>query len=213
MIAVISIYVEKGLIIIFGPTLFSVFISAYSLVNPTGGALLRHLFDTHYSRLLGIANQILQNHADAEEVVSDVYFKIYETLNEYEGLPEIDTIKKITIITKHAAIDRQRNNNAQKNQKESLTYFGDDGIQKEFDIPDMNSNPEVMTITQERSRAVTAYIDALPEPDHTILMLKYKFGYRSLDIAKQLGMIRTQVDNRVSRAKEKIRNEFKEWDE
>lgn len=200
----------KGLTIIFTIFINSVLFSIYSVVDPAGAALLQKLFDSHYAKLLGIANQILRNHADAEEAVSDAYFKVWQNLDEFEGLSEVDTIKLLTVIAKNSARDRQRKNNAKKNQKDSLVYEEDD-ILKEFDIPDMDSNPEFLTITQERVEKVTEYIDALPEPDHTIFILKFKFRQQSSEIAKQLGMTRSQVDNRVSRARVQLREDLKEW--
>ena len=200
----------KGLTIIFTIFINSVLFSIYSAVDPVGAALLQKLFDCHYAKLLGIANQILRNHADAEEAVSDAYFKVWRHLDEFEALSEVDTIMKLTVITKNSARDRQRKNNAKKNQKDSLVYEEDDTL-KEFDIPDMDSNPEFLTITQERVEKVTEYIDALPEPDHTIFILKFKFRQQSSEIAKQLGMTRSQVDNRVSRARVQLREDLKEW--
>lgn len=200
----------KGLTIIFTIFINSVLFSIYSVVDPAGAALLQKLFDSHYAKLLGIANQILRNHADAEEAVSDAYFKVWQNLDKFEGLSEVDTIKLLTVIAKNSARDRQRKNNAKKNQKDSLVYEEDD-ILKEFDIPDMDSNPEFLTITQERVEKVTEYIDALPEPDHTIFILKFKFRQQSSEIAKQLGMTRSQVDNRVSRARVQLREDLKEW--
>ena len=200
----------KGLTIIFSIFINSVLFSIYSVVDPAGAALLQKLFDSHYAKLLGIANQILRNHADAEEAVSDAYFKVWQNLDKFEGLSEVDTIKLLTVIAKNSARDRQRKNNAKKNQKDSLVYEEDD-ILMEFDIPDMDSNPEFLTITQERVEKVTEYIDALPEPDHTIYILKFKFRQQSSEIAKQLGMTRSQVDNRVSRTRVQLREDFKEW--
>ena len=200
----------KGLTIIFTIFINSVFFSIYSVVDPAGAALLQKLFDSHYAKLLGIANQILRNHADAEEAVSDAYFKVWQNLDKFEGLSEVDTIKLLTVIAKNSARDHQRKNNTKKNQKDSLVYEEDD-ILKEFDIPDMDSNPEFLTITQERVEKVTEYIDALPEPDHTIFILKFKFRQQSSEIAKQLGMTRSQVDNRVSRARVQLREDLKEW--
>ena len=200
------------MIVIFAFFINSCLFDVYAAVDPAGAALLQRLFDSHYKRLLGIANQILLNQADAEEAVSDTYYKVWRHLGEFEELSEVDTVRKLTVITRNAAFDLRRKNNAKKNKTDSLIYVDEDSL-REYDIPDMTGNPEYAAITQERIEAITAYIDALDEPDHTILLLKFKFGRRTGEIAEQLGMSRTQIDNRISRARAQIRRELKEWRE
>ena len=181
-----------------------------SIVDPVGGELLTKLFKEHNDRLLSIANDILENHADSEDAVSITFTKVWKHIDEFENKKEDEIKKLLTTYVINSAKDVRKHRNTKKNRTVSLMQEDCDGNYKEIDIPD-SINLDDLLLRDESIEAVVRCMNNLSDEDRQILILKYEFGYSSKKIAEVMNMNANTVDSRIFRAKKKLYPMLKEY--
>lgn len=92
--------------------------------NADNDAAIRKIFDERYGLLLYVANEILNDHALAEDAVSESLIKINRNLHALEKLTCYQQRAFIVNIVKHTAIDFLR-----KRNKENIADVPDDFFQ------------------------------------------------------------------------------------
>ena len=152
-----------------------------------------------YSRLLwGIARSVLHNVCspeDMEECVADAFIQLWrnrESLSESRG-----SVKSwLCVVVKSKAIDRYRKavRTSEIPRDEQLCAFG-------TAIADQ-------TLDAVLQRELLAAVQALGEPDQEILLRRYYYQQKPKDIAVALDLSAKQVENRLFRAKQKLREQL-----
>ncbi len=137
--------------------------------------------------------------SDIEDCVAEVFVKFYTALSDYDS--SISSIKTyLCVIARNNAI-----NLANKNLQKPVVSIDDEDsflqIADEFLI-------ERRIEEDELRREVIKAIEALGEPDSSILFRKYYYGQPSKDIAKAVGLTVENVDTRTHRALRKLRKMF-----
>ena len=158
----------------------------------------RALFDEYGDYVYTIVYSKLHNSGsreDIEECVSDVFAKIffsYDTSAEYSG----DMKEYIGTIAKRTAVDAFRRTSTYQNR-----ISGDEdamlGISSDNDIEKDSDAAEVQTILMRE-------IEALGEPDSTIIIQKFYFDRNSNEIAEMLSMKASAVRMRCKRAMSRL---------
>ena len=156
----------------------------------------RAVFDEYYAYVFTVVRSRLiccAGSEDVEECVSDAFAEIYIYLDEhtyYEG----DLRGIITVIAKRKAIDYYYKLNGKKHDTEELseTETADDDIQQNYE-------------QKEQRRKLLSLIEQLGEPDSTIIIRKYFFGYNSKEISSSVGMNAAAVRVRCSRALKRLK--------
>ena len=134
---------------------------------------------------------------DIEDCVADVFCEFYAELDRYD--PTLSSIKSyLCVLARHKAIDLLR-----KRARQSGDISLDGEVQIADDI-DIESELE----ESELRREVFDAINALGEPDTSIIIRKYYLGESSAEIAKALDLTVSNVDTRAHRALNKLRNLF-----
>lgn len=150
---------------------------------------------------------MLQNHHDAEEIVQDVFLKVYKTIETFRNLPREEIPSLIVIYTKNTALDYLRKKKREVHA--AGIHCDNDGAEKkldiELDIKDNSPEPDEIIIDRERAEQIGAYIDSLPEKQRQVMILRYKYGMSEKSIAKAMSMTETAVSSCVNRAKKKLR--------
>ncbi len=163
---------------------------------------LEELFTVHSDRMYYAAYKILGNREDAEDALQDTFIKIYNNLEKFRALTGDDLILLIVIYTRNTARDIQRRKvTAEKNRAE--IYFDDS--ERMHNIPDSAPTVEEIVVNRETIRKTAQFIDALPEPQRDVIIMKYRLGLREREIADVLGISETAVSSRIYRAKEALR--------
>lgn len=75
-------------------------------------AALRRLYDLTCRSLMGVAFRILQDEADAADVLQDVYLKVWQQASRYPHLG--NALGWLTVITRNAALDRLKSRERQR---------------------------------------------------------------------------------------------------
>ena len=138
---------------------------------------------------------------DIEEVVSDVFITFYNQIESVD-LSKGSIAAYLMTIAKRKAVDKFRKSSANYDVK-----LLDD--EEEFiDLPDdFNLEDEVQQ--KEIRKKLISIINALGEPDSTILIHRFYLGESSREIAAVTGLSNDNVRKRLSRALRKIEKELK----
>ena len=152
------------------------------------------------NELYRMALRITMNPAEAEDVVQETMIKVWNKRDSWE---EIDSIEAFCLtICRNLSLDKVRR---MDNQTQSL----DASIQPHDQR--VASNPEEQTIQNDRIRLVRQLINALPEKQRSCMQLRDMEGKSYKDIATILDITEEQVKVNIFRARQTIREKFKNF--
>lgn len=76
------------------------------------------------------------------------------------------------------------------------------------EVADPALQPAEQVVEEERQRVLSAVLDTLPEDSRELLLLYYREGQRSQQVAALLGLSDASVRKRLSRVRQLVRDEF-----
>jgi RNA polymerase sigma-70 factor (ECF subfamily) len=153
----------------------------------------RELFLQYHARLVHFSSLITRSRESAEEVVSDVFLKIW---TGRKNLARVENFHLyIYVITKNLSINRLLR---QKKEKS----FSLDETQVEF--RSIYMDPEQLMITSEMFRRVKEAIDELPPKCQLIFKLIKEDGLKYREVAELLGLSQKTIENQMTIALKKI---------
>jgi RNA polymerase sigma-70 factor, ECF subfamily len=161
---------------------------------------LATLYDESSAMVYSIAMSILKNEADAAEVVTEVYHKIWESaplFNAQRG----SAAAWIVTLARSRAIDRRRSRSAQM-RVASVT----DQIP---DVMSLQPSPENAAMDNQSSRAVMRALEAIPPEQRRVLQLSFFAGLSHAEIAVLLGEPLGTVKTRIRLAVANLRQLLK----
>lgn len=151
------------------------------------------LYMTFIHNLQKFAYSIIKNRELAEEIVSDVFIKIWQ---DRAQLTKIDNFKLyIYISTKNTAL----NYLSRHFRKEIISLD-----EMSSNIPTISYNPENLMITTEAVKKIEFAIQNLPLRCRLIFKLAKEDGLKYNDIAKLLNISVNTIDNQMAIALKKI---------
>ena len=154
---------------------------------------LRRLFDLYYPRLLPFAISFLKNRPVAEEIVEDVFIRLWE---HRTSLPAITSLAAyLFTATKNGILNYQK---SAKNQP----YLDID--QASVDLTAVVKNPEELLISAQALQNVNAIIAALPPKCRLIFQLIKENGLKYREAAELLNISIKTVESQMSLALKKI---------
>lgn len=143
--------------------------------------------------LLQFANSIIKNKELAEEIVSDVFIKIWQKRN---SLPEVGNFKLyLYVSTKNTAL----NYLSRHFRKETISLD-----EMSLNVMTNPYNPEQLMITSEAVKKIDAEIQKLPNRCKIIFKLVKEDGLKYNDIAGLLNISVKTIDNQMAIALKKI---------
>ena len=158
---------------------------------------LAALYDESSQLTYSIAMRVLQDDADASEVVLDVYKEIWEgaaRFDEQRGSPAA----WLVTLARSRAIDRRRFRIARMQTLAKADPLGD--------VICSRPNPESVAITSQRGQAVRRALEAVPWEQRQALELSFFSGLTHSEIAEQLGeplgTVKTRIRLAVARLRE-----------
>jgi RNA polymerase sigma-70 factor (ECF subfamily) len=170
-------------------------------MDSVGSALIRQIqgrdqqaLGTLYDRLAPLVNalilRILSNEAEAEEVLAEVFWQVWNHAASYD--PTRGTVEAWVItIARSRALDRLR---ARKRQQPELGAYASDDHNASMSGTSM---PEVTVVEGERARAVGMALAALPEEQRHPIDLAYYEGLSHTEIAARLGQPLGTIKTRI----------------
>ena len=142
-----------------------------------------YLYDNYSKALFGIIYQIIPQQEIAEDLLQEVFLKIWQNIHQYEpGKGRLFTW--ILNIARNQAIDRTRSKDFNKQAKTiSITenvYSNEKGINSKID-----------------DIGLKKIINGLPDDNRKLLELAYFQGYTQEEIAKELNIPLGTVKTRI----------------
>lgn len=151
----------------------------------------------HNRQMFRTARAILQNEADAEEVVQEAYLKAFLHLDGFAGASRLSTwLVKIAVNEALARLRRRMPDGAPVHPAPELA--AENSMTPE-------SSPEAAAAQSEIRRLLEAAIDALPQAQRTVFMLRAVEEFSTEDTASCLGIPAETVKTRLHRAKQQLR--------
>ena len=137
--------------------------------------------------------------SDIEDCVADVFSNFYMNLSDYD--PSIASIRSyLCVIARNHAINVIK----KRSRQEDPSLYEVALLVKNSEEEPLDS----ILIEDERCSEVMKAIEALGEPDRSILFRKYYYGESAKSIGKALGLSVTNVNTRTHRALTKLREMF-----
>lgn len=153
----------------------------------------KELFFIFYKPLLQFANSFVRSNEMAEEVVSDVFMKVWEKRQEQEDIENLKVY--LYVCTKNAALK-----SLLKYQKQVAITI--DELHVELESP--YKNPEQLLITAEMLSRVQEAINSLPPRCKIVFKLIKEDGLKYKEVAEILQISVKTIDNQLAIALRRI---------
>ena len=159
-------------------------------------SLFKQLLLPLYPRLQRVALRLLGNVEDAEDMVQEVYMKLW---SKRDALPDVKDVEAYCVtLTKNMCIDRLRMAEVEKEDVD--------------EVPTMLAATDDVEVQVERRDAVEQVqriIGTLPENQQQVITLRDMEDCSFEEIAEQTGLTAVNVRMLLSRARKTIRERFK----
>ena len=159
-------------------------------------SLFKQLLLPLYPRLQRVALRLLGNAEDAEDMVQEVYMKLW---SKRDALPDVKDVEAYCVtLTKNMCIDRLRIAEAEKEDVDK--------------VPTMLAATDDVEVQIERRDAVEQVkqiIETLPEKQQQVITLRDMEDCSFEEIAEQTGLTAVNIRMLLSRARKTIREKFK----
>lgn len=146
------------------------------------------IYQTYKNLMFHVANQVLGDTQDSEDVVHQSFIKIIENIEKINEVKCPKTRSFIVTIVKRTAIDLYR----KRKKSPFISLFDED--------KSIISQEDIII----ESTVVVRAIASLSEKYRDILLLRYDLGYSENEVAQFMGMTTENVHKTLQRAKAKL---------
>lgn len=165
-------------------------------------AAFEQLYDAFSGLLYSMGIRMLERREDVEELLQEVFAKIWKEADRYDPRRGAPLAWAITM-TRHRAIDKIRSINRRLHLKEMA--------REEGAKPTPPPEPRRAAATAENARAVHNSLKDLPEDVREIIELAYFSGLSHSQIAERLALPMTTVKSRIRRAMIQLRQTLRNY--
>ena len=155
---------------------------------------LRKFYDLCFDRFFRIAYYYLKTEEWAQEVVLDVFMKIWEKRESLHTIANLEDYFFITV--KNAALNYLEKEQRRKNSTEELSDT----------VPGQEYSPEETLITEELFSHYVKALDRLPERCREIFIRIREEKQSYAQVAKELGISTKTVDVQLQKAVIRLRD-------
>ena len=153
-------------------------------------------FLSFHPQLFRIAYALVENKADAEDILQDAYFKLW---NKRDELPDIENPEAFCVtLVKNLSLDFLRSPRANRREEE---------IESVFTLA-TDSSPEKELETKDKEQQIRQLINRLPENQRQVLRLRGIDDCSMDEIEQITGLNAVNVRVLLSRARKVIREQF-----
>ena len=163
------------------------------------------IFNLYYPRLLFFAKSYVKHHEDAEEIVQDVFVKLFAsdkaTLKVKSSLNGL-----LFTMTKNACLDFLR-------KKKHTLYIDDNSLQKEYLInyKAMDDKESMQIIERELEEQIKLAIAQLPEKCRNVFVKSRFEGAKNKEISEDLNISIKTVENHITKALKHMKEKLSDY--
>ncbi|HEX9787722.1 MAG TPA: sigma-70 family RNA polymerase sigma factor [Candidatus Binatia bacterium] len=164
-------------------------------------AALEAVFDLYAKKLYRVAQRILGEAADTEEVIQDVFWTVYRKAKSFKGYAQFSTwLYRLTV---NAALGRMRRSKkkAQVEYEEFLPRFQKDGHHLVRPVVDWSDTLDEKYAQREIQALLGKALDQLKPVDKSVVVLSDLEGLSDKETAAALGLTVSAVKTRLHRAR------------
>ena len=170
--------------------------SLVSLAQQGDGESFALLVQRHQKMVYNLALGKTGSHHDAEEITQNAFLKAWQGLPQFQGKAAFSSwLYRLTL---NAATDFLR----QRGRHAKVVSLSDPDLPP---IPDQSPTPEERSAAEADRQALWQAIEALPEQQRTILLLREIDGLSYKEIALALDLEEGTVRSRLSRSRKVLR--------
>jgi RNA polymerase sigma-70 factor (ECF subfamily) len=168
------------------------------------GAAVRVIMQRHNRRLYRVARSVLNDDAEAEDVVQETYVRAFTHLDGFRGEAQLSTW--LTRIALNEALGRLRRRRVTVGLKD-IDAITDQGEARVIYLPSARQDidPEAAAARAEVRRLLEHAVDQLPDPFRTVFVLRDIEEMSIEETAAQLGLRPETVKTRLHRARRLLR--------
>jgi RNA polymerase sigma-70 factor (ECF subfamily) len=165
------------------------------------------IFTRYKRRIFYLAQRIMRNHEDAEDVVQEAFQLAFTHLQEFKGGSQFSTwLSRIAI---NVALMKLRKK--ARKVEISIDESESDEIPLRDSVPDLALNPEQDCLRTERSRILREALAELRPNARRVLELYELEGRSMKEIAATMGISVAAVKARIFHARPKMRHELEQY--
>lgn len=158
---------------------------------------LAQLYDDTSSILYGLALRVLNEPADAEEVVLDVYHQVWKSTHTFDSTR--GTVWGwLTVLTRSRAIDRLRSTGARRARELP--------IESGWESPSTSPLPEAESIFAQERKLVRSALAALAPEQREAIELAFYRGLTHVEVAEAVGAPLGTIKTRIRIGMRKMRD-------
>lgn len=159
------------------------------------------IFNLYSAKLYGVAQRILGEVADTEEVIQDVFWTVYRKAKFFRGNSQFSTwLYRLTVNAALGKI-RRRKKNQEVEYEEYLPKFQSDGHHLVRPVVDWSETVEEQYAKQELQQLLAAALDELKPVDKSVVILSDLEDMSDREIARIVGLTVSAVKTRLHRAR------------
>ena len=145
-------------------------------------------------RLMLYAERLLENKSDAEDIIQEVFLKLWRMRGDLGNYVSIDALS--VTMTKHLCLNRLKVNQRKQEDLEGLVLI------------DNNLSPAEQLEQKDSITQVERIIDQLPGLQQAVLRMKHIDGMEIDEIAALTGSSSEAIRMNLSRARRKVKEIF-----
>ena len=167
----------------------------------------RLLVDGYRDRMYNAILGLVQNFEDAEDLVQDVFIKVFENIQQFKGDASLGTWMYRIAVT--LSLDFIRKKKRKKRAGAVLSWLGV-GEKESLDVAEFN-HPGVIAENREQAAILFKAIEQLPDNQKSAFVLQKVEGLSVQEIAGVLNSSEGAVESLLSRAKANLKKLLREY--
>ncbi|MCR6097819.1 RNA polymerase sigma factor SigX [Salipaludibacillus agaradhaerens] len=165
------------------------------------------LYQTYHHQLFQYLFYLVRNRETAEELVQEVYIKVLNSYETFEGKSSEKTW--LYSIAKHVAIDWIRKQSRKKRRSEGKEY---EWSEREFEIEDNEPLPEEIVVQKEEVQHIYKMLEKCSQDQQQVVLLRYIQSLSIAEAADILGWTESKVKTTQHRAIKALKRHLEEAD-
>ena len=164
-------------------------------------AALEAIFNRYSAKLYNVAQRILGEVADAEEVIQDVFWTAFRKAKSFRGTAQFSTwLYRLTVNAALGKIRRSKRNK-EIEYEEYLPKFQKDGHHLVRPVVDWSDTLDEKYAEQELQQLLKNALEQLKPVDKSVVVLSDLEGMSDKEIAGMVGLTVPAVKTRLHRAR------------